>query len=482
MYSALFEPEYFLFFVTKNPHLSEMNSYEQFIILFQTFFILSLLILVWFFIRRLVRPYEVLIREIKSSSVPSAQLDASQAVHDEVSYLVGSFKSIINQLKAKEQELETLHRVAKARADSSEKYARDILSGLREAVISLDENGRFLDCNPAMETLLGRKKFALYNLAYQRIFQDNIEILNLMTRFFDQPRPMEKKDVSINLPEGESSFIDIRLSPLTDPGGVFYGMIGQLEDITEARDLQQRLHTREQLAALGEMAAGIAHEFKNSLSTISGYAQMLHGNARPGAEVRRTRSLLQEVEEMARVISDFLEYARPLPTQKDRVDLSRIINELLESFRERFPAISFQSNLESIQVLGEKALMKKAFHNLFLNSVQALEESKLKSEKIVEITMERPTGSIVVVRIRDNGPGMDSRTLSRIFTPFFTTRAQGTGLGLAVVQKIISTMGGSIEVWSEPGKGFSSKVAFPADPTPSTSAYSRPTTEADESH
>jgi signal transduction histidine kinase len=123
--------------------------------------------------------------------------------------------------------------------------------------------------------------------------------------------------------------------------------------------------------------------------------------------------------------------------------------------------------------------MKKAFHNLFLNSVQALEGDKLKSEKIVKIEMERPTDGIVVVRISDNGPGMDSRTLSRIFTPFFTTRAQGTGLGLAVVQKIISTMGGSIEVWSEPGQGFSSKIAFPVEPSLNNDHFPRPPTDTD---
>jgi two-component system sensor histidine kinase HydH len=282
--------------------------------------------------------------------------------------------------------------------------------------------------------------------------------------FFSEPRPLFREALPLTPPAGEPLVIDLHLSPLTDPHGVFYGMIGVLEDVTEPVQLRQKIQTQENLAALGEMAAGIAHEFKNSLATISGYAQLLHGNARPGAETKRTSALLQEVEELVRVISDFMEYARPIRTDDGPVALDDLLREVLESFRERHPDLDFHEELLPAVVHGEKALLKKAFQNLLLNSVQALQSQKTARERRVDVRMEFPTGRRVGIHVSDTGPGLDSRHLSRIFTPFFTTRPEGTGLGLAVVQKIIHAHEGSVDVWSEPGQGFGATVTLPLAP------------------
>jgi len=465
IYSSDLKPDFFLFFLLDDPQPPVMDSYEQLVILCQTIFILTLLVLIWTFIRKLVRPYESLLKEIKSASaIGSKPAESSAEMPDEITFLVESFKGVISKLQEKEKLLEIMHQQAQQRADSKEKFARDIFAGLRLGVISLEETGRFLDCNPAMEVLLGRKKIAFKNLSYTDIFQQNPAIQNVVESFYQDRRPVSEESVPMVSASGDELLVDVDLSPLTDPHGVFYGVICVLENVTEANTLRRRLQIQENLAALGEMSAGIAHEFKNSLTTISGYAQMLHGNARPGAEVRRTAALVQEVEEMVKVISDFLEYARPMRAEKSRLDLDTLISEVTSTFQERYPDITFNTQLIACSIAGEKALLKKAFQNLILNSVQALEDSKQNRKKQVDIRMEFLTGNMLRIHLSDTGPGTDQNTLSRIFTPFFTTRPQGTGMGLAVVQKIITAHEGSITVWSEPGKGFTTEVKLPASP------------------
>ncbi|MBN2432734.1 MAG: PAS domain-containing protein [Acidobacteria bacterium] len=470
LYSPEVRPRYYVFFMIQDPRPPVMNTLEQMVMLCQTIFVLSLLVLVWTILRKSVRPYEKLISEIKAAPSAASPERASE-FPDEISFLVGSFKSVIDKLQEKEKELESMHRQAKERAASSEKFARDVLAGIHLSIISLDENGTFLEGNEALEDLLGRKRIAWRNLHYGEIFQNSPPLKEAIDDFYGDPRPLFREALPLTPPAGESLVVDLHLSPLTDPHGVFYGMIGVLEDVTESVQLRQKMQTRENLAALGEMAAGIAHEFKNSLATISGYAQLLHGNARPGAETKRTAAVIQEVEELVRVISDFMEYARPIRTEKAPLSLDEVLREVLDAFSERHPEIEFRRELVPAVIHGEKALLKKAFQNLILNSVQALQRQKTAREKRVEVRMEFPTGRLVGIQITDTGPGLDTRHLSRIFTPFFTTRPEGTGLGLAVVQKIVHAHEGTVEVWSEPGRGFGALIRLPLAPD-----TSRPTT------
>lgn len=460
LYSPELQPKYFLAFMLRNVDPLVMDSFEQLTLLFQTIFVICLLAIFWYFIRIVVRPYETLIQEIKKS--PDNVKPRADSYQDEISFLVGSFKDVIRQLQEKERQLAGMHQEARQRADFSEKYARDVLAGLPQAVLSLDQHGFFLDGNPAIESLLGRKKVALLNLDYGAIFNQSPGLTAIIKDFFQNHAPVSVQGVALVLPAGEERLLQVSISPLTNPQGVFYGAACVLEDLTSQNQLQQQLQTRENLATLGEMAAGIAHEFKNSLSTISGYSQMILGNARPGAEQKRAAALVQEVEGMARVISDFLEYARPMPADRTPLALDRLLEELLAAFREKYPDIEFRAELGPADVLGEHHLLKKAFHNLFLNAVQAIEIRKGDSGKLVWVRLEFLSGKMIRVQVEDNGPGMDDKTLGRVFTPFFTTRPDGTGMGMAVVQKIVAIHEGSILIRSELGRGTTVEVDLPS--------------------
>ena len=465
LYADGLRPQYLVFFLIRNPALPVMDTYEQLALLLQTIAVLSLIAVGWYFLRRMVRPYESLFQVIRHHSGAGAE-SAPAGVGgpgDEVAFLAESFKGVIQQLREKERELQEMHRQAQSRADSSEKFARDIFSALHLAVLSLDAGGRFLDGNPALEELLGRKRVALLNLGYAQIFEDAPAVVQMFEGFYGTPQPRTAASLSLPAPDGAERLVSLSISPLSSPLGVFQGAVAVLEDITAEQQLRRRLHTQENLVALGEMAAGIAHELKNSLSTISGYAQMLLGNARPGAEQKRAAALVREVEEMARVISDFLEYARPIQLERAAFPLDSLIEELVRDAREKNPGVTFQTNLLPVQVRGEEYLLKKALQNLLLNAVQSMDQT---AEKRVEIRMESLTRQAARLWITDSGRGMDEKTLARIFTPFFTTRPDGTGMGLAVVQKIISLHEGAIRIHSEPGRGTTVEIDLPGWPAP----------------
>ena len=465
LYADGLQPQYLVFVLMRNPTQPVMDTFEQLALLLQTIAVLSLIAVGWYFLRRMVRPYESLFQVIRRHSAagtgPAPERAGGPA--DGVAFLAESFKGVIQQLRDKEHELQELHRQAQSRADSSEKFARDIFSALHLAILSLDAGGRFLDGNPALEDLLGRKRVALLNLGYAQIFPDSPAIVEAFEAFYGNPQPRTASGLSLPAPGGTDRQVSLFISPLTSPQGVFQGAVAVLEDITGEQQLRHRLQTQENLVALGEMAAGIAHELKNSLSTISGYAQMLLGNARPGAEQKRAAALVREVEEMARVISDFLEYARPIQLERAALPLDRLIEELVRDAREKNPDVAFQANLVPVQVRGEEYLLKKAIQNLLLNAVQSMEQAP---EKRLEIRMEALTRHAARLWITDTGRGMDEKTLARIFTPFFTTRPEGTGMGLAVVQKIISLHEGAIRILSEPGQGTTVEIDLPGWPAP----------------
>ncbi len=457
LYTDGLKPSFLVFMLIKDPEPPLMGTFEQFAVLFQTIAILALLALGWYLLRRAVRPYESLVREIRHSS--NGLKTASEPYADEVSVLVGSFKDVIRQLRDKERELQALHQQATLRADLSERRVRDVFRCLPLAILSMDARGVFQECNPALEELLGRKRVAFTNQSYRDIFQDQPEIRATIDAAWGDQRSITRRLLKMAVPGNEEQDRTISLSLF--PLGGDEGMVGVIEDVTGPMQLQERLRLQENLAAQGEMAAGIAHELKNALSTISGYAQMLLGNARPGAEQKRAAALVQEVEEMARVITDFLEYARPMPLEYRPVALDGVIAEQVSFFAERHPEVEFHRQLIPCQVSGEEHLLKKAVHNLLLNAVQALEKSPVKR---VDVRLEALSGQQVRVWIEDTGPGIEAKALGRIFTPFFTTRPGGTGMGLAVVHKIVALHGGVIRVQSEPGRGTGVEMDLPVPP------------------
>jgi signal transduction histidine kinase len=227
-----------------------------------------------------------------------------------------------------------------------------------------------------------------------------------------------------------------------------------ISDLTEINRLSRQVRMRENLASLGEMSAGIAHEFKNSLATISGYAQMLTGEEHLEVVHDFARKIESETGNLARVVTDFLAFARPQALRNEPVPLRAVLENCA---RDCSVDLHVEDVPAEMALMGDPTALRQAFSNLLRNSAEAARNGMPVEVKVAAATDEQGTR----LTVTDNGHGIPQDKLSKIFIPFFTTKAQGTGLGLALVHRIVTEHGGTIAV-SSGDWGTTFRLAFPA--------------------
>jgi signal transduction histidine kinase len=225
-----------------------------------------------------------------------------------------------------------------------------------------------------------------------------------------------------------------------------------MTDLTEVVDLRDRLRMQETMASLGEMAAGLTHELKNSLATIQGFAQLIAGIA-PESASEPAEELVEEVGQLARMVTDFLNFARPQEVALTPVPAAELVESVAERFAARFEAAGVEFALHvdpasaGARVLGDETLLARALINIIQNAVEALET--VAPPRRLGVALDR-AGDEIVFEVRDTGPGIPAEDLPKIFIPFFTTRSRGHGIGLALTQKIVLSHGGRISAENAP--------------------------------
>ncbi len=241
--------------------------------------------------------------------------------------------------------------------------------------------------------------------------------------------------------------LGVTVSPVLGASGDKLGGACLISDLTEITELGRQVQLRKSMAALGEMSAGIAHEFKNSLATISGYSQMLASESDLDTVRSFAARIGSETESLTRIVTDFLNFARPQALCNQPLDVAAL-------FRRISGEHDVELQLEHAEVLecvpGDPTALTQAFANLFRNSMQAA-----KGRRVRVTISARNSGEQVQITYRDNAGGIPAEVLPKIFIPFFTTRPDGTGLGLSLVHRIITQHGGSISASNDgPGAVF----------------------------
>jgi two-component system sensor histidine kinase PilS (NtrC family) len=226
------------------------------------------------------------------------------------------------------------------------------------------------------------------------------------------------------------------------------------------REAEEAIKRAEKLSTMGKLAAGIAHEIRNPLASMSGSIEMLRDELELSQENRRLMDIvLRESERLNRLITDFLDYARPYNPEKKEIDFSCVVAETLEVLEKglsKDQSIKVQKEIKSgVKVFGEHERLKEVLWNLFINAVQSMHAGGN-----LAISLDTYGGMAKVV-VRDSGEGIDVKDINRVFEPFFTTKTYGTGLGLATVYRIVEAHGGNIRVDSENGKGSVFTVMLP---------------------
>jgi two-component system, NtrC family, sensor histidine kinase HydH len=376
-------------------------------------------------------------------------------------FMTASMQAVIRKLKEQEKELETLHRAERERAQQTERLSEAVTRNMPAGLLLLNSAGLITSANPAAELALGVK--SLVYRRYNEVLGAGSGLTQLVAGCLQQGRTYRREEVEYLTPSHELRELGVTISPILNSTNDVTGAICLLSDLTELAALQKQIHMKENLAALGELSAGIAHEFKNALATISGYAQMIRSEAQKGTELHEHGSLiLQQTRALTHVVTEFLKFARPLELADEQVALQPMIEQILAEVSETLPEVSITAEGEFADVSGDDALLRQAILNLARNAAEAVSENPGGGRVIIRGEIDH-SGTIQGQRISiaDNGPGIPPDAIAKIFMPFYTTKANGTGLGLAVVQKIVVQHGGTVEARNQSQGGAEFIVWLP---------------------
>ncbi len=376
-------------------------------------------------------------------------------------FVTASMQAVIQKLKEQEKELELLHKAERERAKQTERLSEAVTRNMPAGLLLVGASGVVTSANPAAELVLGVK-----TLAYRRcseVLGEESHLTQLIDGCLRHGTTYRREEIEYLTPARELRQLGVTISPILDSAGDVTGAICLLSDLTELAALQKQIHMKENLAALGELSAGIAHEFKNALATISGYAQMIRSEAAAGSEVREHgEKILLQTRALTHVVTEFLKFARPLQISVEQVALEPMIERIVAEISEGIPEVTISGTGEFGEVAGDDALLCQAILNVVRNAAEAAAENPSGGRVLVRGELDhsapRPGQRIMV---SDNGPGIPAESLTKIFVPFYTTKSQGTGLGLPVVQKILVQHGGTIEARNLPEGGAEFVVWLP---------------------
>jgi two-component system sensor histidine kinase HydH len=258
------------------------------------------------------------------------------------------------------------------------------------------------------------------------------------------------------------------------------GTVGVLRDLTEQVATQQRLIQREKLASLGEMAAGVAHEIRNPLGGIKMATRLLASGEFSGRRIpeEMADSILSGIAEIETIISELLDYARETRLDRQEYPLARILGPVVDACRAdaRGRGVALHAEGLELDVIAsvDGPRLRQVFANVLKNAVEATERRR---DARVDVRLRAREG-MAVVEIADNGAGVSTEDREKIFLPFFTTKPTGTGLGMAIVKKIMDLHGGEIEIESAPGRGTTVKLSIPQATVPAVAAGPEPARRA----
>jgi nitrogen-specific signal transduction histidine kinase len=395
------------------------------------------------------------------SKSPDGLAAESPRSDNPAAFMTASMQAVIKKLKEQEKELEALHRAERERAQQTERMSEAVTRNMPAGLLLLNSSGLITSANPAAEAALGVK--SLVYRRYSEVLGAGSRLTELLAGCLELGRTFRREEVEYLTPSHELRQLGVTISPIQNNANDITGAICLLSDLTELAALQKQIHMKENLAALGELSAGIAHEFKNALATISGYAQMIRSEAKPGTDLHEHGELiLRQTRSLTHVVTEFLKFARPLELADERVSLRPMLERIVAEVGEVVPGVPVIITGEFSDVSGDDALLRQAILNLARNAAEASSENPAGGRVIIRGEIDK-SGQLQGQRISitDNGPGIPAEALTKIFMPFYTTKANGTGLGLAVVQKIVVQHGGSVEARNQPLGGAEFLVWLP---------------------
>ena len=334
-----------------------------------------------------------------------------------------------------------------------------IIKNIRTGLMTVDLDNKISFANEAAENILNRGALIDENLS--EVFPVIGEEISSEQISKEDHKPT-RYELQYTDDRQDKLIIEVMVSPLVEGANIMSGFILIFQDLTEVKRLEFAMRQQEKMAAVGQLAAGIAHEIRNPLASISGSIQLLESSVSDlkGEDSKLMKIVLKEIDRLNNLISEFLDYVKPDHIPEDPINISLLLSDVLEIVKvnpnlrqDVEQEVDFAT--QSI-ILGDQNKLKQAFLNIVINAYQAME--KVEHAKLS--VSVRESVSNLIVTIRDSGQGIEHKNMKRIFEPFHTTKSKGTGLGLAMTHKIFESHQAKIYVESEVGKGTQFIIEF----------------------
>ncbi|MFA6916346.1 MAG: ATP-binding protein [Parachlamydiales bacterium] len=393
----------------------------------------------------------------------------------ETQNLAGAYEALKEQFKAVNLELEESNRQLKLKIselDVITYYLDSILSNISQGIIFIDLIGNITTYNSSAERILEVDRLDVLFQPFWNKFNDEHFGFS-MSKALKNKRAPHMTFTTIKLPNGQMRELEIdtsfvlqkrnettitRVSPTID---FMKGLIVILRDMTDLKRLQGIANRNDRMKELGEMAAKVAHEIRNPLGGIKGFAALLQRDLAANPELQKMAHYIVEgTDTINHLVNNVLTYSRPMDLHLESIDLNELLKEIIDYMRADAlmtakHQLVIHSKDEKIFAPVDASQFKSALLNIVINGIQAMPDGGK-----IEITLRRDPKMAVVI-VKDEGTGIAPENLENIFSPFFTTKEQGNGFGLAEVYKIMQVHGGTIDVESEIGKGSTFALHFP---------------------
>lgn len=364
-------------------------------------------------------------------------------MHVSVFFLVGAVGDYLaerSRLKGHElREAETELRQLRVDTDN-------ILKHMSSGVLVCDADGRVLTINPTAEDILEVSRSNVIGQdAHSALTEAVPEFAELLKGALETQMRKQRRELTLREGEPNELPLGVSLSMMRDKDGRKRGVIALFQDLTDVRRMQSHVRKADRLAAIGELAANIAHELRNPLASISGSIEFLYNEVKLSGENKRLMELImKESGRLDRIITNFLEFARMRPPSADQVHVSRCLEEVImllsnNAAVSRMAGIEIEDRAGDVVIKFDEEQMKQVFVNLIINACEVMEDGGR-----LTVSLKTIDQKWLAIAFKDEGPGISDEAQAHLFEPFFTSKEGGTGLGLAIANKIVAAHGGKI--------------------------------------
>jgi two-component system sensor histidine kinase AtoS len=419
--------------------------------------------------RRITKPLGDLVQGTREAAGGNLKQQIQVRTGDEVEVLADNFAIMIQEIMTHREQLEQ----QLAEIKRLQHYTEKLLTSMSDGLLSVDMNGLVSSVNPAVCRMLKVKPGEItQGTRISEVLRDFSEIYGYLSEILRSPQDRNDREIRIQIAAQERILL-VGVSILRDRGESPREIILNLHDITELKKLEASVRQTERLAALGTLAAGMAHEIRNPLSSIKTFVQLLPRKIeKPGFLAKFQNTVPRELNRINDLVEDLLDLAKIPKYHFEMIDVKRLLNGTLDFLDEELTAKNIHCNFDLDHTLpplrADARQLSKAFNNLIRNAAQAMPDGGTLFIKACcskanpdDAHKENIPDRWMKLIFQDTGAGIPVADVKNIFNPFFTTKDKGAGLGLAITHKVISEHGGRIKVTSQSGEGSRFVISLP---------------------